>query len=42
MNYKAIWDSGYAKRHAKIMATGASMNRRLCACQRLWKRMSHG
>lgn len=38
--YQRIWDGGYAQRRRKIMATSASHDRKLCALQRLWKRMS--
>jgi hypothetical protein len=38
--YQLMWDErGYGKRRAKILACGASDNRKLSALNRLWSRM---
>jgi hypothetical protein len=37
--YRLLWDEkGYARCHARIMATNASHNRKLAALNRVWNR----
>ena len=34
-----LWERGYNERQAKIMACNAGYQRKLAACQRVWRRM---
>jgi len=39
-HYQRVWDGGYGKRWARIMATSAPIHRKQGALQRLWARMT--